>query len=73
LALEGRAAWCSRGKPVVLPPMAQTQGSLVLVPREEGEQNLTPVRLPTEPDETRSDNNARLLSASPCAGKCSGC
>lgn len=45
-------------KPVVLPPMAQTQGSLQLLPQDEGEQEYT-VRLPVEPGETRDDNNAR--------------
>jgi hypothetical protein len=58
LTLEGPGGVVLTRKPVVLPPMAQTQGSLVLVPRAEGEQTYT-VRLPVEPDETRGDNNAR--------------
>ncbi len=58
LTLEGPGGAVLTRKPVTLPPMAQTQGSLVLVPREEGEQTYT-VRLPVESDETRDDNNTR--------------
>ncbi|MCX6997659.1 MAG: VWA domain-containing protein [Kiritimatiellaeota bacterium] len=57
LTLEGPRGVVVR-KPVVLPPMAQMQGALVLTPDAEGEQTFT-VRLPVEPEETRVDNNAR--------------
>ena len=57
LTLEGPRGVIVR-KPIVLPPMAQTQGSLQMTPAEEGEQTFT-IHLPVEPDETRADNNAR--------------
>jgi hypothetical protein len=45
-------------KTVTLPPMSQTQDTLVFTPQTEGEDDYT-VRVPVERDEVFADNNAR--------------
>ena len=55
--LEGPMGVAAR-KELVIPPMAQVQGALVLVPKVEGDYRFK-LQIPVEPEETQAENNAR--------------
>ena len=57
--LEAGAGVVAR-REIIIPPMAQTQASVVWVPSVEGDQTLK-LRLPVDPEEIRRDNNERAF------------